>query len=366
MIVASLTAEPETVGELEEAVERFIKRESDWSLFRWFRKGEDFEPYDAGGLVIDLAAGVIVVDSSYSYYAIEGTIAVRTLEDEDFSLPYKLSDDWKRVSSMPEYNYWKTKRREERAQNPPFDAREVLFGKPLFEFIVAECAANRDSADENLFTEIHAKWLMSPREDLRGKTPREVLLEKRDFIDSDLHSRSLQWSFTGVQPPGLSKNTNAYRFAGFGTHEIVMNYDFVRFLLGVCFENRIADASILERLGREWLDSPQAEFSGRTPSGIIELERRRVNLAASAHECLIDEDCEVCQMMAADFIDTPMFWHFDGSQMEYDRFEFSFCKTREEWEAEQRRYEEFNREFAEGKWREDAVDGIFSQDEDEF
>jgi hypothetical protein len=39
-------------------------------------------------------------------------------------------------------------------------------------------------------------------------------------------------------------------------------------------------------------------------------------------------------MMAAEF-DTPTFWHLDGSQMEYDRFEFSFCKNREEWEADQ-------------------------------
>ncbi len=31
--------------------------------------------------------------------------------------------------------------------------------------------------------------------------------------------------------------------------------------------------------------------------------------------------------------------------MEYDRFGFSFHKTREEWEEDQRSFEEFNREF---------------------
>jgi len=55
-------------------------------------------------------------------------------------------------------------------------------------------------------------------------------------------------------------------------------------------------------------------------------------------------------MLAVDFIDTPMFWGLDGSNMEFDRFEFSFEETREEWEAEQRRYAKFNREFEAGKY----------------
>jgi hypothetical protein len=38
-----------------------------------------------------------------------------------------------------------------------------------------------------------------------------------------------------------------------------------------------------------------------------------------------------------------MFWHLDGSNMEYDRFEFSFHKNLADWEAEQREYEEMNR-----------------------
>ncbi|CAN5864008.1 hypothetical protein BH20ACI4_BH20ACI4_18560 [soil metagenome] len=110
----------------------------------------------------------------------------------------------------------------------------------------------------------------------------------------------------------------------------------------------------------DWLNNPNGEFSGRKPADIIESERRRVNLTMSAHECVIDEDCDVCQMMAADFIDTPMFWGLDGSQMEYDRFEFSFFKTRAEWEEEQKRYEEFNREFAE----KDHSDYGFSDDDE--
>jgi hypothetical protein len=39
-----------------------------------------------------------------------------------------------------------------------------------------------------------------------------------------------------------------------------------------------------------------------------------------------------------------MFWHLDGCNMD-EGFEFSFYKTLEEFEEEERKREEFNREF---------------------
>jgi hypothetical protein len=47
--------------------------------------------------------------------------------------------------------------------------------------------------------------------------------------------------------------------------------------------------------------------------------------------------------------ETPVFWQLDGYNMD-EGFEFSFDKTREEFEAEERRREEFNREF-ESDWK---------------
>jgi hypothetical protein len=360
VMVASLTAEPETVEELETAIQRFIKRESDWSFFRSFRKSENFEPYDAGLLVIDLSAKVIMADSTYSYYSTEGTVRIKTDTNEDFNLPYRLSNDWKHIRSMPEFKGISHNRREFYRNNPPFDVREILFGKPLCEFIVAEYLTNKDVTDKDIITSIHAEWLMTARDDLCGQTPREILLEKRDFISFDLHSRSLQWSFTKVQPAPISKDTNAYKFAGFGTHEIVIYYDLFRYLLGECFEHNITKVEQLEQLKETWLNNPNNEFSGRTPQHIIEFERRRINLTMSAHECLIDENFEICEMIAAEF-DTPMFWGLDGSQMEYDRFEFSFEKDRQVWEAKQSEMEEFNREFNEKYKPED--DDFFEQNQ---
>lgn len=358
ILVAALTAEPETIEELETALERFVERESDWSFFRSFRDYENFKPYDAGLLVIDLTAKVIFADSTYSYYSTDGSVRIKTRENVDFNLPYKLSDDWKHTRSLPEFEFQQTEGRKKRLENPLFDARQILFGKPLCSFIAAEYNANKNSTDENLFADIHARWLMTGRADLRGRTPREILLEKLDFIDSDLHSRSLQWSFTNRQPPPLRDESNAYKFAGFGTQETVVYYDLFRYLLKICFENELSDSNILKQFAAEWLNNPQADFSGRIPAKIIETERRRINLTAAIHECAPDEDCETCEMTALDFIGTPMFGGLDAGHFEFDRYEFSFCQTREEWEEQQRRDKEADRKFNE------KYSGV--RDEDDF
>ena len=78
----------------------------------------------------------------------------------------------------------------------------------------------------------------------------------------------------------------------------------------------------------------------------------------SAREIIVDEDCEVCQALAEDF-DTPMFRHLDGCNMD-EGFEFSFYKTREEFEAERLRREELNREF-ESDWRAGKYDKPFDE-----
>lgn len=233
-LVTALTAEPETIEEL--GLARFIKLPADSSPFERFRHVENFEPYDAGVMLIDLTARVIAADSSYSQPGTEGSFRVPSELAEDVWIPYRLSDDWLFVYSIPEYEDVREQRRAERLAVEPFDAREVLYGKALLEFIARECFEARDSSDEELFTKIHAKWLMTARGDLRGRTPREVLLEKQEFIDFDLHSRALQWSFTKECPPPLPLNSNAYRFSGFGTHENVVYYDMVRYLLGEYFE----------------------------------------------------------------------------------------------------------------------------------
>ena len=368
-LIATLTAEPETIAEFETALQRFVKCESDWKTLQWFKKYERLEPYDAGIVAIDLASRTVGYETTYSYPMAEGSVRVPSefADSADFAdyngdvwIPYKVPDDWMFIETMPCYEGMRIGRREDRQKQMPFDARPILFGRAMIKHLVEAIANASDLDAEDLIADIHASWLMTRRADLRDRTPRELLFEKRDFISFDLHSRSLQWSFTKVCPAPLSKESFAYANAGFGIHEWVLYYDLIRHLLDDALQRRMSGEifdleSEIERLSKvrdEWMSSPDPESSGRIPSEIIELERRRINMTASAQEMLIDENCPCCVALSEDF-DTPMFWHLDGCNMD-DRFEFSCFQTVEEYEADKLEFEKFNAEYKqkhlEDKW----------------
>ncbi len=351
-LIASLTAEPETIPEFETALCRFVRSDSDWPPLRGFKSGEDLEPYDAGIVAIDLHGRTVGFDTTYSIPCVAGRVRVpcEFADEEDTWIHYKLPDDWIFVESMPLYRGTRKAQREVRLRRAPFDARPILFGRPLITYIALAISEVSDLDAEDCFSDIHADWLVSTRKDLRGRSPREIFLEKQDFVDFDLQSRSIQWSMTKVCPSPLPKNSSAYLNAGFGTHEWVLYYDLIRYLLADAAERRRTgpveletEISRLSKLRDEWLRTPDMEISGRTPLEIIDLERQRLNIAMSAQETLIDENCPCCVALAEDF-DTPMFWFLDGCNME-DRFEFSSFKTLEEWKADQRERERFDREF---------------------
>jgi hypothetical protein len=290
--IAALSAEPETITELEAALARYHKPSGDISPFGWFRKGHiDTEPWDAGIVIIDLAARIVAFESTYSRPRLEGEVNYHDgVCATDISIPYRLPDNWLFLESVDEYQGLRKSRRLERLATPPLDARAILYGRPLLEFIVrespllqhrlapaAECVDSAeversmtahageavlagtalgqtlvcnssapsvgeveyqrsDNLDEDdtlrqQISVLHARWLMTPRDDLRGQSPREVLLTRQDLIDYDLHTRSMQWSMQGEGPPCLATDSFAYRYAGFGTHEWVIYYDLVRHLL---------------------------------------------------------------------------------------------------------------------------------------
>jgi hypothetical protein len=268
----------------------------------------------------------------------------------EICLPYRLPEDWIFLRSVPEYEGACHARRAKRQLIDWRDPRDVLFGKPLTSFLADAIISADNPGGEDLFTKIHIKWLVTARDDLDGRSPRDVLLARMEFIDFDLDSRQMQWSFAGECPPPLLPNSHAYRFAGFGTHEIVIYYELIRLLLAECSKRVGEEASVsvedeatrLDQIKHVWLETPTHDYQGKAPGHVIEWERRRIPLAISGKEAMVDDDCPVCQAMAEDL--EPYFWHLDGSAMD-DCFEFSFHKTREEWAAERRSWEEFSRKF---------------------
>ncbi len=422
--VAALSADPVTLDELEVAVGRFAKRSPERRYFGNLRPGLHDEPHDAGLVVIDLVARLIVVDSTFSCPSLKGTEPYHNGNCcTDIDIPFHLTDDWKISHDRECWQVLAEQRRHEREAKPHRDVREVFYGRPLLEFIAREvfaAFARRDAiaagvraewmeearerlakkagiapdrVDESLLTaeeitpktypgqeiyasvfydtikEIHAAWLLTPREDLGGACPREVVFEQHDNLSRDLQDRCHQWSLMDVCPPGLEKSSHAFQYAGFGTHELVKYYDLVRELLWSCWDQlaeqmqkvvgRLEASTVgdflttevprLERAREQWLDAPDLECHGRTPRSIIDRERARLPEGMSSHDAMVDPDCPCCQMIAD--MPGPSFWHLDGSGMD-DEFAFNIRhRTREEWEEERHEWDELSRKF-DAKWAE--------------
>ena len=360
--VAALSAEPETLGELASAFARYQRPQDELGPFVAFQLSSEVDPnpWDAGLVVIDLAARIVLSDSTYSAPGPEGEVDYHDgTRATDCPIHYRLPDDWLFVNSIEAYRWSRDRRCEARKATLPLDSRAVLYGHSLLDFIVAssvdlsEADENCNGASELLASQIgaiHARWLTTPRADLRAQCPRDVILEKRELIDFDLHTRALQWTFQGEGPPCLSRDSFAFRFGGFGTHEWVVYCDLIRHLFwsaaGIDCRNREAAISELEKMKTDWLESHCNDYDGRVPAIIVENERKRLPQTMSAKEMIIDENCEWCRMQAQDLGMGfgPGFWHLDGSGMD-EGFVFSHFRTLAEWEAEQREWEEFTRKF---------------------
>jgi hypothetical protein len=371
--IAALSADPVTLEELEAAFARFVKPSPKRRFLGNLRRGLCDKPYDAGLVVLDLAAKLVVVDSNYSSPAREGTVEYHNGRwCTSVALRYHLADDWLFVSDCGDWQALAENRRRSRADAPIRDVRDVFYGLPLLEFIgrqlYAVFAESNDvsqlSFDETV-KEIHARWLLTPRDDLGGACPRDVALEHRHHLSMDLQHRAEQWTRQGECPPGLAETSHAFRYGGFGTHELVKYYDLVRELLWSCCARleetchrpdveRISDAFTvddflsteiprLESIRDTWLDSPDPECHGRTPRSLITRERARLPEGLNGHEAVIDPDCPCCQMMAD--MPGPVFFGLDGSEMD-DDFAFDIWhRTLADWEEEQRKWDDFNECF---------------------
>lgn len=367
VVLAALAAEPETLQELEAAVARYDRPILREGFLRHFRHGVNEEPCDAGVMIIDLPARLIATETASAIYQPEAAGYVlycpdpppdwAAVADEEITwVRYQLSAEWSLRRKLVAWRAVADRRIAEQAIWQSVDVRAALFGPDLALFIARECLAANSAGIEDPVARIHARWLMTPREDLGGRTPREVMLARCDFIDLDLQWRAHQWSATGECPDGVERSSGAYRSAGFGTHSNVIYFDLIRYLLDECWsrikeEGRVnlrEEGSRLEWLQAQWLeDGCEYSFS---PNWILEQERRRLPVAMSPSEAIIDPDCPVCRAAAEDPFGGPTFWHLDGHHMLLeDDFVFSFCRTRDEWEAEQRKWEEFDRRIKLGQ-----------------
>lgn len=380
--IAALSADPETIEELNTALGRFIGG-CNGNHFEDFSEEPDDRPYDAGLVIIDLPARLVICESTYNTVQPTGVVEYHDGDNlTDVFIHYELMDDWLLLDKAEGWQRLAEDRRKTRSLTPPFEARAILYGEPLLKFLAENCFdAFRDrmpapvpdwedltqepdpacEEEASVIFDVHKRWLMTPRQDLRGQTPRQVMHAKRRFLVRDLEERARQWSLLERCPPGLPPDSAAYRFAGFGIHESVVYYELVRELLRRCRkdvqdyvagshgirltrEDFVAhEVRRLEGLRETWLDSPNPDYGGRIPRVMIHKERARIPELAREHEAVIDPDCPLCRLH--DEFPEPTFWHLDGSAMD-DDFAFSLWhETYEEWEQDRQEMMESIRRY---------------------
>jgi hypothetical protein len=371
-VLAALSAEPETVGELATALRRY---QPDHRLFTNPRPAaeRDEAPADAEWCLIDLTGRTVVAGGGFELP--EPRSAFQADADdhaEGFHIVWiDVPDDWLFLQADDDWRTVVAERAAARMAVRRLEVRPVLFGLPLLEALAQGVLAADGVVDDDAAYEqtrrIHAAWLLTARDDLGGRTPRQLLLEKQHHLGFDLQHRSEQWSLQKHAALALPRDSAAYRFGGFGITEIVLYFDLVRALLAEAWERikaepRPSHAELVEHLAEfryRWLDEPQPGEMGSalTPAQLIESERRRMPVTSDGSH--LDHDCPICQASAEL---GPMFMCFDGHHLELeDEFAFSLAATREEWEKEQEDYRKFSEEM-ERKSRERAEAGEDSAD----
>lgn len=260
--------------------------------------------------------------------------------------------------------------------------REVLFGATLIEDlarrildIVESDEWRSTGAGEQVrvrydFTlRVHRDWLMTPRQDLAGQMPRQMLHGAVSWLDRVEWAQRLRFE-DQREMIAVPTSVSGYDEAPMGREEVVMYFDMCRELIGSGWEWCAAQGIVLQdvesRLRREhdlvtfltgvkdeWLTSPFE--GGSPPQFIIECSRRRVprgmgvaiagmtEREADRHE--IDCDCPICNMMADGMFGTA-FVGIDGHHLELDdEFAFSLHETREDWEEQQREFAQMSADF---------------------
>ncbi len=369
-LIAALSSDPRNFGELARAWWRYrpdeLLEDRDWRAWpgmppqgAWFLLDLACQRLAAGG-------GAEIPDNPAAFQRDEGSWT-----RESPLVWINFPPHWQCLENVA----WPQALAELPAVVEPFDPRLVLFGPVLAKDIARRTLATARSErlpaeyvcpDQwgvealpteaqramaaywyELTVQIHAAWLMTPRDELRGNTPRHFLHRGRDWVDRELQNRQLQWSHEGRAPRPLDRDTYAYRYGPLGTHEVVIYFDFCREVIGAAWQRLaatpgIADAALAEVLAehaRWWLAAGSIDDEMTSPTVIIEKERRHLPLVADASH--FDCDCPLCRMQIdGDF--GPAFTGFDGHHLELDNeFAFSLCETREEWEEEQQEYRRF-------------------------
>ncbi|MCY3004797.1 MAG: hypothetical protein NTV29_02345 [Planctomycetota bacterium] len=283
-------------------------------------------------------------------------------------------------------------------QRPMVD-REILYGQAFLTFVASralevfhsdewtKCAAGTAQRDRYALTvATHKDWLMTPRVDLGGRIPRQMLHGAIHWANEVTEGQRNRYE-SGGPMIAAPDDWQGYPTAPMGSQEMCTYFDFCRELIDAGWEwleskqgtqaaNRGESAvtelvEFLDQIKENWLNNPHE--GGPSPNFVIECDRRRVPIgdgvqiegidavATTSHQG--DCDCPICALMADGMFGTS-FSSIDGHHLELDdEFAFSMNESQEEWEEEQGSYQAYEATFkAQESDRKEAAqdDGITS------
>jgi hypothetical protein len=252
--------------------------------------------------------------------------------------------------------------------------RDILYGTPFLSFIAErtlefsqspdwpECDGDLDDF-HGLTIQVHRDWLMTPREDLGWKIPRELLHGAIRWSDQVTEGQERRYHDVG-KLIAVPKDWPEYDTAPMGSQELCVYFDYCRGMLqaawGWCLEHEKRILTIehslaldellgfLRECNQDWMS--ESYDDGPCPRFVIECDRRRVPIGdgvviegmdevAKANH-IIDCNCPICLMMAEGAFG-PSFSRIDGHHLELDEdFAFSMAETLEDWELEHQEHDD--------------------------
>ncbi len=347
--VAALSAEPATIGEWSAAMARFVDRAVVDHLLSQSGEESDGERVEGGHLIVDMTAKLAVLGTALPEFPRLGN--VQACDEQGMLeswLPYRIPDDWELLTQLAGWEARARQRRQQLDGTWSVDHRQVLYGRVATWLV--DAWREQPERCENVVKTLQERWLMTPRDDLQGQTPRQVLMAKCAFIEGDIQDQGQSWCITGRCPPGLATDAHAFRCGGFGPHEIILYHELVAFLLlererrarcGTCDD---ADAEVrhLEQLQQEWLHQPHQALYDQSPAAMIARERARLPSVVPKGHADEHDDCPLCRMMYES--GQPMIWQLDNGALDHS-FATSFCDSLDDWQEAQRQWESLRREI---------------------
>jgi hypothetical protein len=377
IFLAVLSAEPETWEDLDIALKRYLPQHR---LISQGRPLEDPSEVTTGGnwCLIDLRGKTVVLGDSFPAFE-NGTLCSRESEAPARKVGHRAIESregtvrgasvvwmeipphWHLQEAMTGWEQVVSHRAAVAAETSRVDSRAVLQGDPLFRYLAEQVMASEPVPAWNseqqyrVTVKIHADWLMTPRDDLAGRIPREILHEARERMQWELERRGRQWSQQGFPPPGLPRDSAAYRYAPWGTAEVVLYFDMIRSVMEEAWHLRrraVADvpgpaeavsadlavprtveemaAALATCADRWWNGAEEEDPDELTRRVMVEWERRKIPI--SGEPPFADD-----QPMGGKF--GPHLIWFDGHHLELDdEFAFSLITDRDEWEEIQGSY----------------------------